>query len=422
MLDFRRKTQFLNRLDRLKKNRKEVDLVLWGVPIFLVILSGLLIASTQRQVQYVDWYLHWATSFIGIGFAFAIAKSPIEKITKYLIPIYIFTVLTLLLVKFFGTSAFGAQRWLSLGGLNIQPSEIAKLTSILCLARVLERYQWTGPGKLLPPLIVIFVPWLLVFLQPDLGTSLVFGAVLLIMLYWSGMPIEWGLIVVFGIITALLSSIVPSILIAWIPFMGFLAYRSFPNKNFFSLVIMLLHSVIAFLTPWLWVNGLKDYQRDRITLFLDPGKDPLGGGYHLLQSQIGIGSGGLFGTGLLQGKLTKLSFIPEQHTDFIFSALGEETGFLGTMVVIAAFFLLIIRLLKIAKNARTGFESLVVVGIGTMIMFQVMVNIFMTIGLGPVTGIPLPFMSYGRTALIINFLSLGLCLSVARRAKFASKN
>ena len=159
----------------------------------------------------------------------------------------------------------------------------------------------------------------------------------------------------------------------------------------------------------------------RLVLFLDPAKDPLGGGYHLLQSTVGIGSGGLFGTGLHQGQLTKLRFIPEQHTDFIFSALGEEAGFFGTIIVLIGFFFVLVRLLNVAREARTDFESLVAIGVLAMLFFQVTVNIFMTIGLGPVTGIPLPFMSYGRTALLVNFVSLGLCFSIARRGYTASK-
>ena len=129
------------------------------------------------------------------------------------------------------------------------------------------------------------------------------------------------------------------------------------------------------------MNFLKDYQRNRLTLFLDPTKDPLGGGYHLIQSKIGIGSGGLFGSGLLQGQLTKLGFIPEQHTDFIFSALGEEAGFLGTVLVVMLFFIFTVRLIQIAKGARSNFESLVVIGIAAMFIFQIIINIFMTIGL-----------------------------------------
>ena len=142
----------------------------------------------------------------------------------------------------------------------------------------------------------------------------------------------------------------------------------------------------------------------------------------MLQSKIGIGSGGLLGSGLMQGQLTKLKFIPEQHTDFIFSALGEEAGFLGTLIVLFLFFILIWRLIKIAIEAHTDFESLIVIGITSMFIFQIMVNIFMTIGLGPVTGIPLPFMSYGRSALFVNFTSLGFCLSVSRRGHSKRKD
>jgi len=171
------------------------------------------------------------------------------------------------------------------------------------------------------------------------------------------------------------------------------------------------------LTPMIWTYGLKDYQKDRLILFLDPSRDPLGGGYHLIQSKIAIGSGGLLGTGLLNGKLTNLQFIPEQHTDFIFSALGEELGFLGCFVVLCLFFLLINKLLKVSKNARTNFESLIVIGIATTFVFQIIINLFMTIGLGPVTGIPLPFMSYGRTALLINFICIGLSLSILSRSR-----
>tara|TARA_B100000700_G_scaffold330024_1_gene454207 strand:+ start:415 stop:1686 length:1272 start_codon:yes stop_codon:yes gene_type:complete len=422
MINIIRQNFFLSRKQRFQRYSKNIDLILWLIPIGLVSLSVFLIASTQRQAESSNWHLHLMTGCMGIGVSFVIAQSPLERIRKYLIPIYCFSIISLVAVSFIGTSAFGAQRWLSIGGLNIQPSEIAKLTSILVLAGILDKHSFNKPSKLIKPFSVILIPWLLVFIQPDLGTSLVFGAFLLVMLYWSGMPFEWGLLFLSGIVTAILTGVFPLMLFVWIPFLGYLAFRSLSKKKSISLAIMSSQVMIAFLTPWLWINVLKDYQRDRLTLFLDPGKDPLGGGYHLLQSQIGIGSGRLFGTGLLQGQLTKLSFIPAQHTDFIFSALGEETGFLGTIFVIAAFFLLITRLLSVAKNARTDFESLVVVGIGSMFMFQVIVNVFMNIGLGPITGIPLPFMSYGRTALMVNFIAIGLCISVARRGKSLRKS
>ncbi len=416
MIDIRRRENIFLRFKSFKKKEGRIELILWLVPIFLVILSGLLIASTQRQADFADWYQHWIAAVVGLLFTVCLAQLPIQKIRPFLIPLYLITALSLLAVKFIGSSALGAQRWLSIGGVYFQPSEFAKLIIILVLASVLERYKLDRLNKLWKPLFIILTPWFLVFIQPDLGTSLVFGAFLFTMLYWAGMPLEWALIIFSTLITCVLIGVFKWGLLIWLPLMGYLAYRSFLKKRIAAFITIFLHGAIAWISPWLWLNALKDYQRDRLILFLDPSRDPLGGGYHLLQSIVGIGSGGLFGTGLLNGQLTKLRFIPEQHTDFIFSALGEELGFMGTMIVITSFFLFMLRLINVAKQARTDFESLVVIGIGTMFMFQVVVNVFMTIGLGPVTGIPLPFMSYGRTALIVSFMALGLCISVARRS------
>ncbi len=392
------------------------------IPIILVILSSFLIASTQRNGLHQLTYQHLMTGIVGIFIALLLAQLHLERLRTFLIPIYILTLSSLFAVRIIGVSALGAQRWINIGGINIQPSEIAKITVIITLAHLLERQQFDNPFKLLKPIILVIPPWFLVFIQPDLGSSLVFGAILLVMLFWAGMPFEWVLLFLSIVFTAIFAGIFPLGLFFWIPFMGFLAYRSLPKKFISSCLIMINLSAIAFLTPWLWTHGLKDYQRDRLTLFLDPSQDPMGGGYHLIQSTIGIGSGGIFGTGLLQGQLTRLRFIPEQHTDFIFSALGEEMGFLGTIFVVLAFFLLILSLLNIAKNAYTNFESLTVIGISTMITFQVLVNICMTIGLGPITGIPLPFMSYGRTAMIAIFIGIGFCLSVYRRAQLFKRN
>ncbi len=305
-----RKSKKLKRLFRFPKSFKDFELILWFVPMILVSLSGLLIASTQRQANYATWYQHWITGGIGIIVAFGLAQLPLARIRLFLLPLYLTTVSSLVAVKFLGTSALGAQRWLSIAGINIQPSEIAKITAILVLASLLERQKFDNPLNLWKPLFVILIPWLLVFVQPDLGTSLVFGAVLLLMLYWSGMPIEWGFLIISGIITAIFAGITPLFLLFWIPFLGILAYRSLPYKKIFVLLTMFLHGLIAFFTPWLWSYGLKDYQKDRLILFLDPAKDPLGGGYHLIQSTIGIGSGGFLGSGLFNGELTKLRFIP----------------------------------------------------------------------------------------------------------------
>ena len=404
-------------LNRRRKGWQLKEPVLWGVPLAMVMVAGLLIASTQRQADYADWYHHWITAAVGVVIALVTARLPLLRLKPLLIPIYAITVISLVAVRLIGTTALGAQRWISIGGVHVQPSEFAKLSAILLLAAVLDRHPVERPVDLLRPLGIISIPWLLVFIQPDLGTSLVFGALLLTMLYWSGMPIEWLVLLLSPLATALLAGLFPWGLAAWIPLTMIISYRSLPWKRVALALVMIVQSAAALVTPWMWMHGLQDYQRDRLVLFLDPAKDPLGGGYHLLQSTVGIGSGGLFGMGLLQGQLTKLRFIPEQHTDFIFSALGEETGFLGTILVVVGFALLMGRLLQVAGQSRTDFESLVVIGVATMLMFQVVVNIFMTIGLGPVTGIPLPFMSYGRSAMVVNFIALGLCLSVSRRAK-----
>ncbi|MFM9110634.1 MAG: FtsW/RodA/SpoVE family cell cycle protein, partial [Prochlorococcaceae cyanobacterium] len=281
--------------------------------------------------------------------------------------------------------------------------------------RVLARYPVERPVDLVRPLALISLPWLLVFVQPDLGTSLVFGAILLTMMFWSGMPAGWVLLLLSPLVSAILAGTVAWGLLGWLPLIGLVAWRSLPWKRWALAVTLAVQALTAAVTPWLWQHGLRPHQRARLTMFLDPSQDPLGGGYHLLQSTVGIGSGGLWGTGLLQGVLTKLRFIPEQHTEFIFSALGEETGFVGAMLVVVGFALLMARLLQIAGRARTDQESLVVVGVGAMLMFQVTVNINMTIGLGPITGIPLPFLSYGRSAMLVNFICLGLVASVARR-------
>ena len=402
-----------------RRRARDRDWILWGIPLAMIAVAGLLIASTQRQANYANWYQHWVTAGVGVGIALLLARMSMLRLKPLLVPIYGATVISLVAVRMIGTTALGAQRWISIGGVHVQPSEFAKLAAILLLAAVLDRHPVERPVDLLRPLAVISLPWLLVFIQPDLGTSLVFGALLLTMLYWSGMPFEWLVLLLSPLVTALLAGLFPWGLAAWIPLTLVIAYRSLPWKRVALALVSLVQGASALITPWLWQNGLQDYQRDRLVLFLDPTKDPLGGGYHLLQSTVGIGSGGLLGTGLLQGQLTKLRFIPEQHTDFIFSALGEETGFLGTVLVVVGFMLLMWRLLQVAGRARSDFESLVVIGVATMIMFQVVVNIFMTIGLGPVTGIPLPFLSYGRSAMVVNFIALGLCLSVARRSRRA---
>ena len=398
----------------------ELDHRLWGIPLGIVLVAGILIASTQRQARYADWYDHWITAGVGMAVALLLARIPLQRLRPLLQPLYALTVISLIAVRFVGTSALGAQRWINIAGFHVQPSEFAKLAAILLLAGVLARFPVERPVDLIRPTALITLPWLLVFIQPDLGTSLVFGAIWIVMLYWAGMAGTWVVLLLSPLVTAILAGAWPWGLLVWLPLLAWLAWTSLPWKRIALGLALGVNGLFALITPYLWMHGLAEYQRQRLVLFLDPSQDPLGGGYHLVQSQIGIGSGGFWGTGLLHGYLTRLRFIPEQHTDFIFSAMGEETGFVGSILLIVAYVVLLHRLLQIAGRARTDFESLVVIGIAAMLMFQVIINISMTIGLGPVTGIPLPWMSYGRSAMLVNFASLGLCASVARRGAGAA--
>jgi rod shape determining protein RodA len=409
------KKRFLQNKDKFSRGFLFSPILL--IPLILVIISGILIKSIQGDYLLSNYSSHILTGFLGYFLAYFISYIPLERLRNYLIPLYLCTLISLVLIFFVGISVSGAQRWLNLGILSFQPSEVAKLSTVLTLALVLDKKIISKIGDLVLPLIVVILPWVLIFFQPDLGTSLVLLVLTGVMLYWSRMPIEWILLFVFCIVTSILYLTLPSILIFWIPFIGYLAYRTSKKKIIFPFLAISFHLLVAKLTPILWEYGLKEYQKDRLVLFLDPNRDPLGGGYHLLQSKIAVGSGGFWGTGLLQGKLTNLQFIPEQHTDFIFTALGEELGFVGCAIVLFLFFFLINKLINIAKNARTEFESLIVIGIASTFLFQIIINIFMTIGLGPVTGIPLPFMSYGRTALVINFISIGFVLSILKRSR-----
>jgi len=256
----------------------------------------------------------------------------------------------------------------------------------------------------------------LVFKQPDLGTALVFGAITLAMIFWGGARFSWLVILVSPLIAAVLFSLWVPLWMAWVGGLGFLAWRNLDRNPALMLTVVVINLISGGLGQWLW-HLLQPYQQMRLVIFLDPTQDPLGAGYHIIQSQVAIGAGQFWGRGLFAGTQTQLNFIPEQHTDFIFSAIGEELGFIGAVALLSVLGLLLWRLLVIAQNARDDFGSLVVIGVFTTLLFQTVINIGMNIGLAPVTGIPLPFVSFGRSALITNFIALGLvrCVATNRR-------
>ncbi len=288
-------------------------------------------------------------------------------------PILLATILMLGIVDVVGRSTLGAQRWISLGPFgSFQPSELAKLALIITLAKHLtsgrDLRSWFA---LLPVFLHVAIPVVLILKQPDLGTTLVIGAIVLAMLYAADAPLR---------------------------VLGFLGAGA-----------------IA-VAPVLW-RHLHDYQRQRLLVFLDPGVDPLGAGYALIQSKIAVGSGQLLGKGLLHGTQTLLHFIPEQHTDFIFTVIGEEFGFVGAMLMLVLFALWLRRAMQIAMTARDQLGMLMAVGVTAMVAFHLFINVGMTVGLMPITGIPLPFISHGGSALLLMLMATGLLLNVGMRRK-----
>jgi len=324
---------------------------------------------------------------------------------------YLLALFLLVTVFFIGTTRLGATRWFELGGMTFQPSEWAKIATIFALARYLSYTKrsfysilWIGAV-----IVIGFVPLLLVLRQPDLGTSLVFLAIVLSMLYWAKVP----LLFIFLIFSPLISLIAGFHWLSWGIFfllLIYLLYR-FRPRLLFSFGVLMLNVAFGILTPLLW-NRLHDYQKLRVLVFLDPNRDPLGAGYQIIQSKVAIGSGGVLGKGFLHGSQTKLAFLPMQHTDFIFSVVGEEIGLIGSLIFLAFFFYLVFRGISIASKSRNSFNSYVAFGLTSVFAFQGIVNLGMAMGLLPVTGIPFPLVSYGGSSLLMSWVSVGLLLAI----------
>lgn len=342
--------------------------------------------------------------------------------------IYAITIILLIAVEVMGHSALGAQRWLSIGPIKIQPSEYAKFGLIVSLAKVLSTKNIHSPEGFLSSLAVVGFPALLIFKQPDLGTSLVFGAITMGMLFWAGLPVS----TLFKMASPVIGLIVcmPFVLfddpgvhqasmgVAALYLVGLGIWLYFQRRNHWivSVGVWLANLGAGLAVPLAW-QILKEYQKNRIRTFINPEADPLGSGYHVIQSMIAVGSGGLFGKGLFHGTQTQLHFIPEQHTDFIFSVVGEELGFFAGAVLLALYALVLVRGLIVADKAKDKFGSLLAIGVVSMLTFHLFVNMGMATGMMPVVGIPLPLMSYGGTALMTNLAAIGLLQSISMRRK-----
>ena len=328
--------------------------------------------------------------------------------------LYGIALVLLVAVLAFGSAKLSdARRFFTLGPINLAPSDVAKVALLLTLSRFFA-YTKLPPNskrRLSLSAMLTVVPAALILKQPDLGTSLVFFVLLFVLWFWSGLSIGY----LFLICSPLFSLIAASHWIAWALYILVLLVILFLVRPGLLLGIIAVVMNIAFgaVMPLLW-DRLADYQKLRILVFLDPGRDPRGAGYQIIQSKIAIGSGGLFGKGYLSGSQTKLDFTPERHTDFIFSVLGEEFGLWGSLLVLLLFSYVFYRAIRIAGRCRSKFASNVVMGAIGIIMFQFFVNIGMTLGLMPVTGLALPFVSYGGTALVLGWTLVGFIVVAER--------
>jgi rod shape determining protein RodA len=350
---------------------------------------------------------------IGIMIASAIVITPMQSFYKHAYWLYGLGLFFLILVLFVG-SGKGAHRWLAIGAVRFQPSEIAKVATILALARYItqEKTDLRSRKDIMIAFSIILIPALLIIKEPDLGTAIVFLALIIPMLFWAGLSPFIIFVVAAPVITLISAFNVYSFTVTILLITATLLWRR--SRLWVFLTVFLVNITVGALTPKVW-GGLRDYQRTRILTFVGIEQDPKGTGYQVNQSKVAIGSGGFWGKGWQEGTQTKLRFLPEQHTDFIFSVVGEEFGFVGVAIVLITFLILLWRGLLIAAAVKSRFTSLVVVGCVTVIAVHAIINIGMSVGIMPVTGIPLPFLSYGGSALWTNVILIGLILNAGIR-------
>mgnify|MGYP000169644479 CR=1 FL=1 len=347
----------------------------WGIILPLTVLTtfGSAVLYSAAGGSFQPWALqHLLRFFVFLGMAMVIARLPQSLFRFAAYPAYGIILVLLILVELIGAVGGGSQRWINLGFMQLQPSELMKPVIVLAFARF---YDTLPPAmtqnwrSLIPALGLLAMPVLFVMLQPDLGTGLAisFGAVAV--MFMAGLPMKW--------------------------FIGAGAA-----------------GVVA--APVAFFTLLHDYQRNRVLVFLDPESDPLGTGYHISQSKIAIGSGGLFGKGFGNGTQSHLEYLPEAHTDFVFATMGEEWGLVGALFVLFIFMLILRWGWRVAQNAPDRFSRLLAAGMTCTVFFYVAINLLMVVGLAPVVGIPLPFMSHGGSSMMTNMICLGTIMAVDR--------
>jgi len=392
--------------------------VFFSVLILLVIgLLAIYSSTVNHPTASGNFQKQFFWAVISIVAFFIVYFLPQQLFKMSALPSYAVSLLFLILVLVIGKTVYGSKSWLSFGPFGFQPSEFAKLGTILCLAYWLS-YKARDINNIKDigvALSIGFVPILLILLEPDTGTAIVFSLITFSMIFWSGISL-FGLFVVVspGVVTvASLFGIIPFI----ISLIGVIAALIFFKRDLFnSVTVFVMNLGASFFFDYAF-KILKPHQQKRIESFLDPMADPLGSGYNALQAKLAIGSGGVFGKGFLEGNQTQLRFIPQQWTDFIYCVVGEEFGFIGSILVLILFLIVFMRLLKISNLAKDKFSILVTIGILSLLFAHFAINIGMNVGLTPVIGLPLPFLSYGGSSLLVDMVMIGIVLNIYRNRK-----
>lgn len=394
------------------------DLKTFAIAAALVVIGLVSIYSATFDARAsAIFYKQLTWSGVGVLVLLFALLLPFRVLQAISFPAYGLTIALLVAVLVFGRTVSGSTSWFNLGALRLQPSEFAKITTVLALASYLSRPN-ISLGNIRDfgvAAAIVLTPVALIMLQPDTGTAIIFVGLLFPILFWGGATRFVLLALIAPAVVAVAALIGTTPFLIGIVVVGLLLFLS--KENRLAAAIVFAVTTLVGLSVQVIYDRLKPYQQKRIATFLDPNADPLGAGYNILQSKVAIGSGGLFGKGYLQGSQTQLNFIPEQWTDFIFCVPGEEFGFVGATVVIALFALLLGRCVSIASSVNSRFASFTAIGFFGIIGIHAIINIGMALGLLPVIGVPLPFLSYGGSALLASMAMVGILMNLYANRK-----
>jgi rod shape determining protein RodA len=402
------------RIDYKLNDKFDLGLVIPTLILFFIGLAAIYSSTLNNPQASGNFHKQIIWGVAAFIIFFITYSVPTNTFKTLAIPSYIVSILMLIIVLMVGKRISGAKSWLGLEGMGFQPSEFAKLGTVLALSAFLSRRTTDIETfkDILFALGIGLIPIALIMLEPDMGTSFVFIGIILALLFWKGISL-FGLFVVLSPGIVAVASLFGIYYLIGGLFIVLLCLIFFKKDLFFSASIFALNLGAGFFTSYVY-KALSPHQQTRIRSFINPSADPLGAGYNAIQAKVAIGSGGFWGKGFLAGSQTQLQFIPEQWTDFIYCVIGEEFGFIGTIIVLILFLYLFMRILKLANSAKDEFLSLTLIGILTIYFVHLFINIGMVVGIMPVIGIPLPFVSYGGSSLLADILMLGVAANIYR--------